>query len=481
MTTHLDTSMEFLGWPVSKLRAVLRAQNVGKSSFGDVGYLSAVKLTSGAAAAMLGEAFLLGFIAKVDEDGNPDPNGGYGLTKSGKAIAAATAMRRTKKDNAKRILERVLAKAAELAVDAVTPIKVEKIWVFGSYIDPSRPDVGDLDVVIETRFTGIDGTSSFRRRLEYIRDRYPGLLPSGFDPIFGGMDDYFVNRMLYGARKPALLAPNDIPTLISLGCPCALYFDIDNGGIIEPQFHARHPDSPGRSNTVSEKLAMPEFELMKEFSFTPPVVATHEFLMGGGGADVEVTTSRLDSAMEDSFVLDSYPRMVPMTVKRKLTFSDTEWAYEASLSVPKGMSKGGRNVDGRYRPDIRNAVDLLHADILRLAAFRQEQGAKVEIYADVSLSKSVKTWESDYDFRHRRFVLHDHETLGLDAFPTPFSWGVDFALDGYGGGYIGPAMMDDDDWDSATLPFSRNEYEAWAKEHGIAPTQDGPSGMSPGP
>ena len=189
MTTHIDTSMEFLGWPVSKLRAVLRAQNVGKGSFGDVGHLSNVKLTSGAAAAMIGEAFLRGFIAKVDEEGNPDPNGGYGLTRPGKAIASATAMRRTKKASAERILDGVLAKAAELAVDGVTPIKVSKIWVFGSYIDPTRPDVGDLDIVIETRFTGIEGTASFRRRLEYIRDRYPGLLPSGFDPIFGGREE----------------------------------------------------------------------------------------------------------------------------------------------------------------------------------------------------------------------------------------------------------------------------------------------------
>lgn len=462
MTTQIDKTMHFLGWPISKLRAALKSYQVGKTGLDEFGYLSGVKLTAGAAGALLGEAYLRGLIDIVDDEGRHTDDGGFGLTRSGLAIAAATARKRTKKESAKTVLDRVLSKAEDLSRDKDTPIKISKIWVFGSYIDPRRKDVGDLDVVIETEFTGIHGTADFRNRLAYVRERYPDLLPSGFNPIFGNMDGYFVDRYLCGARRPGLIAPNDVNTLCSLGCPCALYFDINQGGIIQPVHHHRHPDSPGRSNHILDKLTMPDFPPMREFVFTPAVVATMEFADRRRHPQIDIETRTDGEATEESFLLKRHNRCAPLKVTRRITFGESDWSYDASLDMPTGMAKGGNKLGDLRAPDIRNALDLMHADILRLAAFRHDKGEMVSIIADVSLSKSVNSWVSDHDRWRFSNLIGDHPTLELDAIPDLYSWGLDCMVDGAGTGYIGPDQMDENEtWDEFDFPFSEEAYAEW--------------------
>lgn len=462
MTTQIDKTMQFLGWPISKLRAALKSYRAAKTGMDEFGYLSGVKLTSGAAAALLGEAYVRGLIGIVDEEGNPSDDGCFGLTRAGSAVAAATARNRTKKESARLVLDRVLNKAESLSSDETTPIKVSKIWVFGSYIDPRRPDVGDLDVVIESRFTNVAGTADFQTRLAYIRKKYPNLLPSGFRPILGDMDSYFVDRYIYGARRPGLIAPNDLHTLCSLGCPCSLYFDIDRGGIIEPEFHQRHPNSPGRANHILDKLSMPDFPPMREYVFTPAVVATSAFVGHDKHPRIDSVASTNGTTVEESFLLVSHRWFAPLKFKRSLTFGESEWTYQADLDMPNGMAKGGKKIGELYGPNIRNALDLMQADILRLAAFRHEQGAMVSIIADVELSTSVKSWEGDYDRWHRRYILEDHESLQLDAFPDLYSWGVDFMVDDEGTGYVGPDQLEEGEtWGEFGFPFSEKSYQEW--------------------
>ena len=462
MTTQIDSTAKFLGWPVSKLRALLKSYHVGKNSFLDYGCLAPVKLTGGAAAGLLGEALARGLIGRVDAEGDPSPDAGFSLTMAGRAVAAATALKRTRKATARKVLDRLLHNAVALSGEAAAPIKVARIWVFGSYIDPSRDDVGDLDVVIETYFTGIEGTASYTRRLAYITERYPEFLPAVFkSQLIQDPDGHFINRMLYGTRKPALLAPNDIETLTSLGCPCALFFDNAKGGIIEPEYHRRHPASHGRADHIREKLVMPGFPPMSQFRFTSPIIANLHFLRGLRTGDVETNFSQIGQVMEDKFLLETSPRRVPITMKRKLTFDTAEWIYEASMSVPQRMSVGGHAINGRHAPDNRAAFDLVHADILRLAAFRHDQMAKVHIFADVTISKTLGAWDKTLDHTLSLVGLHDHAYLGLDAFPDQYSWGVDLCFNGTGRGYIGPSTMDADDWEHMRLPFTKAEYDEW--------------------
>jgi predicted nucleotidyltransferase len=447
---------------MSKLRAALKSYQVGKTELLDYGCLSGVKLTSGAAGALLGEAYLRGLVGLVDDEGMPAADGGFGLTRAGLAVAAATARKRIQKDKAKVILDKVLSKADELSRDKVAPIKISRIWVFGSYIDPRRKDVGDLDVVIETQFTDVQGTRDFRTRLAYVRKQYPDLLPSGFDPIFGNMDGYFVDRYIYGARRPGLIAPNDVHTLCSLGCPCALYFDIDRGGIIQPDFLHRHPDSAGRSNHILDKLAMPEFPPMGKYEFTPAVVATGAFANRGMPPKIDIETWSDDTTIQETFLLDSHSWRAPVKMTRRLTFGPTAWSYDAVLDMPSGMSRGGKKVGELYPPDIRGVLDLMHADLLRLAAFREEQGAMVSIIADAELSKTVNSWVDDHDRWRFGNLIEDHKSLDLDAVPDLYSWGLHCSVDGAGTGYIGPDdMVEDEIWEDFEFPFSEERYLEW--------------------
>jgi predicted nucleotidyltransferase len=48
-----------------------------------------------------------------------------------------------------RILDGVLARCAEVQADPTEGMQVEKLAVFGSFLDDGRPDYGDLDLAIK--------------------------------------------------------------------------------------------------------------------------------------------------------------------------------------------------------------------------------------------------------------------------------------------------------------------------------------------
>lgn len=72
-------------------------------------------------------------------------------TTAGNAFAAASAARPVTRGTAERALRGLIERAREVNVDSRFILRVVKIEVFGSYLDPSIERLGDVDVIIEFR------------------------------------------------------------------------------------------------------------------------------------------------------------------------------------------------------------------------------------------------------------------------------------------------------------------------------------------
>lgn len=86
------------------------------------------------------------------EAGQPDRDGdlAYAWTIQGYALANASAGKRFKRATAQRALEELLQRAEALNANPLARFGVDKIVLFGSFLDPDAAEVSDVDLAIGT-------------------------------------------------------------------------------------------------------------------------------------------------------------------------------------------------------------------------------------------------------------------------------------------------------------------------------------------
>lgn len=182
------------------------------------------------------------------------------LSRCGKAVASASLKQRIPRKRALAVLDRIVERAVALGASGRSPIVATRIWQFGSTLLEGNDLVGDLDLVIEHRHTGILGKDhSPTRDYEYILREFPGILRHDFDldtsaehPNFA-----FFFRYLYGGNRPSAVARSDISDLIALGCPCRLVYDEARGGKVDGPILPIHPESKGRDAKIRPQVRTP--------------------------------------------------------------------------------------------------------------------------------------------------------------------------------------------------------------------------------
>lgn len=464
MTTHLDTSLRILGFPVAKLKALLTSwERTGKDPQ-ELSSLAGVSLSPGSTAALLGEAWRLGLIGfREPEWPEGVPTKRVALTESGEALVIATSRPRTSKEKASKVLEQVLSRAQDLLDDPKAPVKPDRIWVFGSYVKPDKADVGDIDLVIESSRTGI---VEYDQMSTYINANYPGLLPSRYDTFRWGAGELFRDRKLFGQRRHALLAPNDIGILVGMHEPCALFFDASRGGMIEPEFYSHHPESKGRASSMRERLVMPDLDGAARFELTNPIVVDGAFSKGRR----ESAFYAMDHIIRedgDSFMLRwSSDPDDGVTVNRTVLFEDDLWFCTYSIVPHSGVRKDDPHA---WDSLARRIVLLAEADLLRLAVHRDDLGAMQEIEMDITLDEGFGTnhkLHSELDEHASRTPARLNRS-DRPSFPERMSFGVMLLHEGSGGGICRPCDLTDEEWEEKSFPFTRADYEAWAEEFGV--------------
>lgn len=268
MTPQIHRGDTFLGFPATTLKALLISWDRGNREPHTLSELASLNLAYGACVAFLSECHDRGFFEKrlprgmAPEDyQDPDAHKTLELSSVGLAVKNASARKRVPKERAGKVLASVIDNAARLLDDPRAPKKVTEIWVFGSYLDSNREDVGDLDVVVSSRWRPRFPIQDFRG---YVTDNYPGTVPDSAQ--YYQADQIWLDRMLFGKRRDPMISVHPIEDLIALYCPCRLVFDSKRGGRIPPEEYLHHPNSTGLAPTVYERSAMPALgEISKTF------------------------------------------------------------------------------------------------------------------------------------------------------------------------------------------------------------------------
>lgn len=178
---------------------------------------------------------------------------------AGQVVAGAKILARTPLENAQCMMEEFLGRVEQLNNDPEAVSRVDQVWLFGSLMR-EEANVGDIDLAItrsrDMRFDGdLDAqVDQAKKLIEKFEDA-----PQYWAWPWGRIDWLF-RRAIFGPRRHPLLAGAQEGTadLVSLGVPCRLIYDRARGGRVDDPILPRHPESPGRSNSMSPPAALPE-------------------------------------------------------------------------------------------------------------------------------------------------------------------------------------------------------------------------------
>ncbi|WP_327210526.1 hypothetical protein [Rhizobium leguminosarum] len=462
MTNHLSKSAKIVGLPASKLKAAILSWERSGKGVEELSCLREVAVQPGVAAALMGEAWLRGMIDFVDEHWAVAENGSLGPTREGVALATARQRGRTPKAKAAAVVRALLQRAQALLHDDLAPRKVSRIWLFGSFIDPDKSDVGDIDVVVECYSTDV---VPFDEVYHHVVTNYPGLISENADFMQRlSAGEQFLSKSMYGARRHPLLAPNDIGTLISLHRPCALFFDQSRGGIIEPEYHPHHPESPGRGETIRERLELPDLASHDDlFRLTPPIVVDRKFSPGAARDAFHHLDWRPSKGndISDSFRFTGWHGAI-VDIERRVDFHETFWELTMSVTI---VSEGESHLF-QWDDVADKIVWLAHADVIRLAEYRNQRHSMQEIFGDIDVADAL----DDHPLKSsiiRRLDWSLNGWGGRPGLPDSHAFGIELSCDCNGPFRAPPHEFDDDEWEEAahTLPFTREQYMAWARPH----------------
>jgi predicted nucleotidyltransferase len=252
MSVMLPKDADLLGVPLLKVRNLLQAwhQSGRLTNIEQISRKRGIELPQATTAVLVEELRDRGFIGDVAGDFViPVVDG---LTAKGRALGSAKATARTQKEKARQVFDGLLDAAERINARNDLPFRVREIWLFGSMVDPDKADVGDIDFCLE-----IDRPPAFDDWDEAMK-RYRALARELDAPYSADAYTWVKERMLYGARRHQLLAPNDVDRLVRMGNPCRLAFDDRRGGRVDDAVLARHPKSSGRDPSMPEPSRMPD-------------------------------------------------------------------------------------------------------------------------------------------------------------------------------------------------------------------------------
>ena len=312
------------------------------------------------------------------------------LTVAGRAVLSATAAPRMKKAKAEKLFEGVLLNARAVNSDPKAILSIRKIWLFGSMVDESKSDVGDIDFVVEwdrREVVRAKLTSWVDELEQYVRVNYPGLLPDGYDRFHHSAEEIFLARMLYGKRRAPVIAPNSLTTLKDLHRPCRLVFDASRGGIVDDPVLPHHPDSRHRSRTIRPRLKMPELSRVPR-GFRPTSIgwlggrdrnfAARPALAGNLAYQFRPDYKASEDPSRNAFEVVFGPprRQCVVRVSRGMKASARIWNYVCAVEIVSGavrLSADDIHLLGKLLDD------LVGADGFRLAGRRHDLGKEVMI------------------------------------------------------------------------------------------------------
>lgn len=285
MTVMLEKGKSFMSMPMLKVRNILKAWRHGSSDPGDIAARKDVQDDPRNVIAVLSELEANGLTGIEAGEGVLSTWERYGLTDKGLALAGAAATKRIPRKTAERKFRGLLERAEKVNSDPYTARLVERIWLFGSLLDPEKSDVGDIDVVVESVRTGEfeslfeEGTG---KAWDYLCRHYPDLMTDARSYLaYVASDSTVLHKMLFGPRRDPAFAPNDIDTLERLHEPCRLAFDRSRGGIVDDPILPHLPTSEKRDESMKPRLTLPDLVMSDKLSYArflpngPTPITTH--------------------------------------------------------------------------------------------------------------------------------------------------------------------------------------------------------------
>jgi predicted nucleotidyltransferase len=171
----ITRDVEIAGLPAVQARALMRTIRDYAVSLGEITHL--LDSSADAARAVVRRLEEQGYLCRVEPfalsnvvyDPDEVPPGGtyedleyWGTTITGNGLAKARIGKPMPRQKAAQLLDELLDRAATVNADDASLFSVERLELFGSFADPDRQEVGDVDarVVFDRR---VDGDEFMRR------------------------------------------------------------------------------------------------------------------------------------------------------------------------------------------------------------------------------------------------------------------------------------------------------------------------------
>ena len=145
---RVNASDKILGIEAKHLRKFFRGYTNGQFDAGSIKYWPELKLTSEKKIMKFFEDMIKeGYINKKDFNGRDF----YELERKAMALANAKFIKPISKEKATEVVKELLERVETLNTDKYYIVRVESIYVFGSYIDKDAKDCGDIDLIINLK------------------------------------------------------------------------------------------------------------------------------------------------------------------------------------------------------------------------------------------------------------------------------------------------------------------------------------------
>jgi hypothetical protein len=250
VTNFINSRESFAHIDMKGLRAILKSYLQQWREIGQLATTPTFKGDERDVLAVLHDASEVGLM-KFNADG------WLTLTPEGEALSMAKAGRPIPRKDALKLVDKLKVSAAEFNKDEKSPISIRGVWLFGSLVEGSE-QVGDVDIAIDT--VDADWVPDDFITFNYIHQTYPGLISTAPWESYNATGD-FMNRKLFGSRRPSRISIASMSTLKDLHCKCALIFSSDKQVEDELEVLDHHPDSTHRSRHVDPPKRIPELKM----------------------------------------------------------------------------------------------------------------------------------------------------------------------------------------------------------------------------
>ncbi|MBY3158363.1 hypothetical protein HFO56_39375 [Rhizobium laguerreae] len=438
MTTQIVQGDTFLGYPATTLKSLLTSWSRGKHDAIWLASVRSLNLSVGACAAFLDECHQRGFFEIRQPAERPAEGSGTDdwlvLSVRGLAIMTASTRKRVPKARAERLLSSIITNATALSSDPRAPVFVRKIWVFGSYIDESKGDLGLLDVAFDYHWRM--SPEFYGNVHSYLDETYPGTVPNLPEPP---VHEHWLEKAIFGGRRSPSVSTNRIAELLTLYCPCRLVFDSERGGEITPEDYTHHPDTTALPPANFQSLVMPELnDISETFEPTTASVFVRDALRYPAvylyasqddlphGLLPYFDGIQLDGRRSFAACIVARGTLRPRAcflVDRSVECEELLWRYTMRIRL---VHLGRRNTVEGWYPKALGSVfgTLFNADMLRLA----DRRSKLSVTPTIELESSFCERSARIDYLVSSMQTHtDDPDLSL---PDQYKFAIRVLCDG---------------------------------------------------